>query len=57
MEEKEIQKNVGTMNRERTGDSMVMRNSLICVANDATWEHGRVLACAATRDYVWVHGP
>ena len=41
MEEKETQKNVGTMNRDRTEDSRVVRNSLVWVADD-------VLACAAT---------
>jgi hypothetical protein len=45
------------MKRGRTGDSSVMRNSLMWVASDAAWDHGGALACAATRHYVWVCGP
>jgi hypothetical protein len=42
------------MKRGRAGDLGVMRNSLIWVAGDATWDHGGVLACAATGDHIWV---
>jgi hypothetical protein len=36
------------MKRGRTGDWRVVRNSQMWVAGDATWDHGGVLACAAT---------
>lgn len=55
MEEKH--KDVGTMKRRRTGDSRVVRNSLMKVAGDTIWDHGRVLAYAVTGDHVWVYGP
>lgn len=54
---RKIQNDVGTMNKERTGDPRVIRNSLIFVDSDATWDHKRALACATTRDHVWIHGP
>lgn len=40
MEEKEKPKDVGTTKQGRIGDSEVERNRLICVASDATWDHG-----------------
>lgn len=43
--------------RDRAGDLWEVRSSLMCVANDATWDHGGVLTCAAIRGYIWVHGP
>jgi hypothetical protein len=47
MEKKEKQKDVGTMKRGRTGDSRVVRNSLMEVASEAARDHGWVLACDA----------
>jgi hypothetical protein len=43
MEEKEKQKDVGTMKRGRAGDWTVVKNSMMRVAGDATWDH--VLCC------------
>ena len=40
MEEKEKQKDVGTMKRGRSGDWRVVRKGLMSVASDATWDHG-----------------
>ena len=48
MEEKEKQKDVGTMKRGRTGDSSAVRNSLMLAAGDAIWDYGGVLVCAGT---------
>lgn len=39
MEENEKQREVGTTKRDRTGDPMVGRNSLMEVAVDTTWDH------------------
>jgi hypothetical protein len=41
---------------EETGHLRIVRNSQICIASDATLDHGGVLACAATRAYIWVCG-
>jgi hypothetical protein len=57
MTEKEKQKDVNTMKRGRTADSGAMRNSLMREAGDATWDHGRALALAATRSHIWISGP
>ena len=48
MGEKKKEKDVGTVKKGRAGDSRVVRNSLMYVASDSTWDHGEVLACAAT---------
>jgi hypothetical protein len=53
MGEKEMQKDVSVVKRDRTGDSRVVRNSLMWVASAATWGHGKVLVCTATNCYVW----
>lgn len=55
MEENEKQKDMNTKKRGRTGHSRVMRKRQLCVAGDATKEHGIVLS--ATRRHVWVYGP
>lgn len=47
MEEKEKQKDMGTMERSRTRDLRAVRNSLTWVAGDATWDHSGGLAYAA----------
>jgi hypothetical protein len=47
MEEKEKQKDVYTMKRGRTGDSRVLRNSLVRVASDATRGCGEICGPAA----------
>lgn len=59
MEEREEQRDVGSVRRGRTGHWAVVGNNLMWVAGDATWEHGggrEVLACAATKAIVWVRG-
>lgn len=47
---------MGTAKRGRTGDSRVVRNSLMRGAGDATQGHGEVLTCPATNCHVWVPG-
>lgn len=41
----------------RPRDLRVVRNNLMCLANDAIWDYDGVLACAPTRDCVCVCGP
>lgn len=59
MENKEKQRDVGTMKRGRTGHTRVARNEEQpdVIAGDPTWNHGRVLACAATGGHIWGHDP
>lgn len=56
MEEIGKQRDMSVMRRSRTGDLGVVGNGLMWVASDATWNHGGVLACVATRGSDWVHG-
>lgn len=42
MKEEEKQNDLVMMKRGRTSDSRIVRNSLMWVANDATWDHGGV---------------
>jgi hypothetical protein len=46
MEENKNPKDVGAVKRGRIGDSRVVSNS------GATWDHGGLLACAATRGHI-----
>ena len=57
MGEKEKQEDVGTMKRSRTEDLRVIRNRLMRVAGDATWDPGEVLAYDATRGHIGVLVP
>ena len=54
MEEKRKQKDVDTMKRGRTEGLKERPDS---VTGDTTWDHGGVLACAATKGDMWVHTP
>lgn len=51
---KEKQNGLSTVKRGGSGirDVWGARNSWA-----ATWGHGKVLTCAATEGYVWIHGP
>lgn len=40
MEEVERQRYVCTMKKDGTGNWRVVKNSLVCVTADATWDHG-----------------
>jgi hypothetical protein len=50
-------RNVGTIKKGRTGDSRVVRNSLMQATGDTIWDHGRVLAYAVTHGHIRFHGP
>lgn len=45
------------MRRSRTGDKMVLRNSLMWEPWAATSVHGEVQVPAVAKGHVWVHGP
>lgn len=45
---------VGQWSRGVSGDSRVVRNTLMGVAGDATEGCGEVLACAATESHIWL---
>lgn len=55
MEEKDKQKDVGTMKRNRTRELRILRNNLILVSGNAIWEHSMLLSCADIRSYNWVY--
>lgn len=45
------------MKTGRTREERIVRKSQMGVVSDPTWDYGVVLACAATRDHSWAHGP
>lgn len=53
-EEEKNQEDVSITKRGRTDDLRVLKNSLMWEASNATYDHGKVLACAATKGHVWV---
>jgi hypothetical protein len=42
-------------NRNRIGDSQVMRQTLMWEAGNGTWDYGGLLDCVATRVHIWVY--
>lgn len=54
MEKKETQKDVNIMKRGRNRDLRVVRNCLMEVGSEITWDHGGVVAWVAPKGCVLV---